>query len=99
MIGVRVDFANQSARLSTNCWEFWEAIASLPSKLSSFIHFKPIQTVRRQVQSPPFQSVGAVSFCKHTVCAIVQGAADRFKYNDSSDRFRALATNLAAKLP
>jgi hypothetical protein len=42
MIGVRVDFANQSARLSTNCWEFWEAIASLPSKLSSFINFKPI---------------------------------------------------------
>jgi hypothetical protein len=40
-----------------------------------------------------------VLFCKHTVCAIIQGAADRFKYNDSSDRLRALATNLAAKLP
>jgi hypothetical protein len=40
-----------------------------------------------------------ILFCKHTVCAIVQGAADRFKYNDSSDRLRALATNLAAKLP
>jgi len=40
-----------------------------------------------------------VLFCKHTVCAVIQGGADPFKYKDSSDRLRALATNLAAKLP
>jgi hypothetical protein len=40
-----------------------------------------------------------ILFCKHSVCAQIQGGADPFKYNDGPDRLRALATSLAAKLP
>ncbi|WP_035353125.1 hypothetical protein [Edaphobacter aggregans] len=38
-------------------------------------------------------------FCKDAICVQLQGGADPLKFNDTSDRLRAFATKLAAKLP
>ena len=38
-------------------------------------------------------------FRKHAVYVVVQGGGDQLKFKDTSDRLRAFATKLAAKLP